>query len=82
MIRPSFAIPVRKTCEDSHDKGVQFVLKAVPQHQTSNDSFSRQGLILFQKELKSGNLDSDFNVLKIDRNLGREIHIYVHMCFG
>ena len=36
-IRSSFAIPVHKTCEDSHDKGVQFVLEATPQHQTSKD---------------------------------------------
>ena len=28
---------MHKTCEDSHDKGVQFVLEAAPQHQTSND---------------------------------------------
>ena len=33
IIRSSFAIPVHKTCEDSHDKGVQFVLEAAPQHQ-------------------------------------------------
>ena len=54
MIRSSFAIPVHKTCEDSHDKGVQFVLETAPQHQTSNDSLSTRVLILFQKELKSG----------------------------
>ena len=42
IIRSSFAIPVHKTCEDSHDshdKGVQFVLKAAPQHQTSSDAY-------------------------------------------
>ena len=39
IIRSSLAIPVHKTCEDSHDKGVQFVLKAAPQHQTSSDAY-------------------------------------------
>ena len=39
IIRSSFGIPVHKTCEDSRDEGVQFVLKAAPQHQTSNDSY-------------------------------------------
>ena len=38
-IRSSFAIPVHKTCEDSSDKGVQFVLEAASQHQTSNDAY-------------------------------------------
>ena len=38
IIISSFAIPVHKTCEDSCGKGVQFVLKAAPQHQTSNDA--------------------------------------------
>ena len=38
IIRSSFAIPMHKTCEGSHNKGVQFVLKRAPQHQTSNDS--------------------------------------------
>ena len=38
IIRSSLAIPVHKTCEDSHDKGVQFVLKAAPQ-QTSSDAY-------------------------------------------
>ena len=40
VITSSFAIPVHKTCERSRDKGVQFVLKAAPQHQTSNDAYS------------------------------------------
>ena len=40
IIRSSFAIPVHKTCEDSHDKEVQFALKAAPQHQTSSDAYS------------------------------------------
>ena len=51
IIRSSFAIPVHKTYEDSHDKGVQFVLKAVPQHQTSSAAYFvilKQVLILFQ----------------------------------
>ena len=39
MIISSFAIPVHKTCEDSCDKGVRFVLKAAPQHQTSSDAY-------------------------------------------
>ena len=30
IIRSSFAIPVHKTCEDSCDKGVQFILEAAP----------------------------------------------------
>ena len=40
IIISSLAIPVHKTCEDSHDKGVQFVLEAAPQHLTSNDAYS------------------------------------------
>ena len=39
-MRSSFAIPVHITCEDSRDKGVQFVLEAAPQHQTSIDTIS------------------------------------------
>ena len=39
VIRSSFAIPVHKTYEDSHDEGVQFVLEAAPQHQTSSDAY-------------------------------------------
>ena len=57
IIRSSFAIPVNKTCEDSPDKGVQFVLKAAPQHQTSNDSYFfilKGSLDSVPKELKSG----------------------------
>ena len=38
-MRSYFAIPVNKTCEDSHDKGVQFVLEAAPPHQTSNGTY-------------------------------------------
>ena len=56
IIRSSFAIPVHKTCEDSRDKGVQFVLKAVPQHQTSNDAYFsilKSSLDSVPKELKS-----------------------------
>ena len=40
ITRLSFAIPVHKMCEDSHDKGVQFVLEAEPQHLISNDAYS------------------------------------------
>ena len=57
IIRSSFAIPVHKTCEDSRDEGVQFVLKAVPQHQTSNDAYFsilKSSLDSVPKELKSG----------------------------
>ena len=39
IVRSSFTIPVHKTFEDSRDKGVQFVLKAAPEHQTSNDAY-------------------------------------------
>ena len=39
IIRLSFAIPVHKMCEDSRDKGVQFVLEAAPQHQASDDAY-------------------------------------------
>ena len=56
-IRSSIAIPVHKTSEDSHDKGVQFVLKAAPQHHTSNDAYSvilKASLDSVPKELKSG----------------------------
>ena len=56
IIRLSFAIPVHKTCEDSRDKGVQFVLKAAPQHQTSNDAYLfilKASLDSVPKELKS-----------------------------
>ena len=57
IIRSSFAIPVHKTCEDSRDKGVQFVLKAAPQHQTANDAYFfilKSSLDSVPKELKSG----------------------------
>ena len=57
IIISSFAIPVHKTCEDSCDKGVQFVLKAVPHHQTSNDAYFfvlKRSLDFVTKELKSG----------------------------
>ena len=37
--RSSFAIPVHKTSEDSHYKGVQFVWETAPQHQTSSDAY-------------------------------------------
>ena len=40
IIRSSFAIPVHKTCEDSHGNGVQFVLEAAPRHLTSDDAYS------------------------------------------
>ena len=56
IIRSSFAILVHKTCEDSRDKGVQFVLKAAPQHQTSNDAYLfivKASLDSVPKELKS-----------------------------
>ena len=46
-----------KTCEDPCDKGVQFVLKAVPQHETSNDAYFfvlKPSLDSVRKELKSG----------------------------
>ena len=39
IIRSFFAIPVHRTCEDSYDKGVQFLLEAAPQRQTSNDAY-------------------------------------------
>ena len=55
-MRSSFAIPVHKTCEDSRDKGVQFVLKAAPQHQTFNDAYFfilKANLDSVPKELKS-----------------------------
>ena len=56
IIRSSFAIPVHKTCEDSGDKGVQLVLKAAPQHQTSSDAYFfilKASLDSVPKELKS-----------------------------
>ena len=57
IIRKSFTIPVHKTCEDSRDKGVQFVLKAAPQHQTSNDAYFfilKSNLDSVPKGLKNG----------------------------
>ena len=56
VIRSSFAIPVHKTCEDSPNKGVQFLLKAAPQHQASNDVYLfilKASLDSVPKELKS-----------------------------
>ena len=56
IIRFSFAIPVHKTCEDSRDKGVQFVLKAASKHQTSNDAYLcilKASLDSVPKEMKS-----------------------------
>ena len=59
---------MHKTCEDSRDKGVQLVLKAVPQHQTSNDAYLlilKASLDSVPKELKRvKNLDSDLMFLK------------------
>ena len=55
-IRSSFAIPVHKTCEESRDKAVQFILKAAPEHQTSNDAYLfilKASLDSVPKELKS-----------------------------
>ena len=66
IIRSSFAILVHKTCEDYHDEGVQFVLKAAPQHQTSSDAYVfilKRVLILFQRSLRVENHDSDFKCL-------------------
>ena len=57
IIRSSFAIPVHKIREDSRDMGIQFILKAVPQHQTSNDAYFfilKSSLDSVPKELKSG----------------------------
>ena len=58
IIRSSFAFPVHETCEDSRDiKGVQFVLEAASQHETSNDAyfFILQGsLDSVPKEFKNG----------------------------
>ena len=84
IIRSSFAIPVHKTREDSRDKGIQFVLKAAPQHQTSDDAYLfilNASLDSVPKELKNlENLDSDFNVLKADRNLGeRKTHLCAYV---
>ena len=56
-IRSSFAIPVHKTCEDSRNKGVQLVLEAAPQHQTSNDAYFfilKASLDSVPNELKNG----------------------------
>ena len=49
---------MQKMCESTHEKSVQFLLEAVPEHQTSNDDndnddayislFSRHVLNLFQ----------------------------------
>ena len=47
----SFAIPVHKTCKDSLDKEIQFVLEEAPQHQHPMmhiSLFSRRVSILFQ----------------------------------
>ena len=57
IVRSSFAIPVHKMCEDSRDKGAQFILKAAPQHQTSSDAYFfilKSSLNSVPKELKSG----------------------------
>ena len=80
IIRSSFAIPVHKTCEDSRDGGAQFVLEAAPQHQASSDAYFfilKASLDSVPNELKNENFDSEFNILKIDRNSGKERHIYV-----
>ena len=57
IIKSSFAIPVHRTCQDSRDKGVQFVLKAARRHQTSSDAYFfvlKLSLGSVPKELKSG----------------------------
>ena len=57
IIRSSFAIPVHKTCEDSRDKEVHFVLEAARQHQTSNDAYFfilKACLEFVPNELKNG----------------------------
>ena len=57
ILRSSFAIPVHKTCEDSHDKGVPFVLEAAPQHQTNDAYFFifKASLDSVPNKLKYGN---------------------------
>ena len=57
IIRSSFAISVHKSCGDCRDKGVQFVFKAAPLHQTSSDAYFfilKASLYSVSKELKSG----------------------------
>ena len=49
--------PVHKTCEDSPDKGAQFVLEAAPQHRTSNYTYfliRKASLDSVPNELKNG----------------------------
>ena len=81
IIRSFFAIPVHKTCEDC-DKGVQFILKAAPQHQTSNDAYFfnlKASLDSVPNELKNRNLDSELSILKLIKIWGEKD---TFMCFG
>ena len=81
VIRSSFAIPEHKTCEDSRDKRIQFVLEAAPQHQHPMmhiSSFSRRVLISVLNELKNGkSLIQNLMFLKLIEIRERKTHLCV-----